>query len=327
MTMFDLPLDQLVQHRPDLPEPADLDGFWRRVLTEARALSRPLVTTPVDTRLALVDTRDLTFTGDGGHPVRAWVHRPAAGRGHPADEPLPCVVEYIGYGGGRGLAHERLRWALAGYVHVVMDSRGQGSDWSVGSTPDPVGSGPAHPGFMTRGAHSPDELYLRRLATDAVLLVDAVRQLPGVNPARVLVSGASQGGGLALIVAALQHGLAGVLADVPFLCDIRRNTTLTDEDPYAEIRRYLTVHRAEVERTFATLAYVDAAVLAPRAGAPALFSVALMDLICPPSGVYAAYNRYGGPADIEVYAYNGHEGGGAHHEQRQHAWVADLLSR
>lgn len=50
-----------------------------------------------------------------------------------------------------------------------------------------------------------------------------------------------------------------------------------------------------------------------------------MDLVCPPSGVFAAYNRYGGPAQIEVYPYNGHEGGGAFQEQRQHTWVADLL--
>ena len=60
---------------------------------------------------------------------------------------LPAVVQYQGYGSGRGLAHEPVLWALPGYAHLVMDTRGrgQGSDWSTGDMPDPVGSSPASP--------------------------------------------------------------------------------------------------------------------------------------------------------------------------------------
>jgi cephalosporin-C deacetylase len=46
-----------------------------------------------------------------------------------------------------------------------------------------------------------------------------------------------------------------------------------------------------------------------RANAPALFSVGLMDDICPPSTVYSAYNHYGGEKQIRVWSYNNHEGG------------------
>ena len=52
------------------------------------------------------------------------------------------------------------------------------------------------------------------------------------------------------------------------------------------------------------------------APAPALYSVALMDDICPPSNVVASFNHYAGPKEIEVYPYNGHEGGGAHQVAR-----------
>ena len=34
-----------------------------------------------------------------------------------------------------------------------------------------------------------------------------------------------------------------------------------------------------------------------------------MDMICPPSTVFAAYNHYAGPKEIEVYPFNDHEGG------------------
>ena len=38
-------------------------------------------------------------------------------------------------------------------------------------------------------------------------------------------------------------------------------------------------------------------------------SVALMDDICPPSTVFAAYNHYAGPKEIRIWPYNQHEGG------------------
>ena len=42
-------------------------------------------------------------------------------------------------------------------------------------------------------------------------------------------------------------------------------------------------------------------------------SVALMDPICPPSTVYAAYHAYAGPKQLSVYEFNEHEGGESLH--------------
>ena len=151
-----------------------------------------------------------------------------------------------------------------------------------------------------------------------------MRQHSAVDPARVVVSGASQGGGLALATAGFVEGLAGLLCDVPFLCDFARATSLSDTAPYSEVGGYLKIHPDRVERVFATLAYFDCAVLGRAATAPALFSVGMMDPVCPPSTVFAAFNNYGGAADIEVYAYSGHEGGGPFQERRQLAWLRDL---
>ena len=97
--------------------------------------------------LTLVDTYDVTFNGYAGQPIKGWFIVPKNVR-----SVLPCVVEYIGYGGGRGLPHEWLEWANAGYAHFVMDTRGQGSNWRTGDTPDLEvdGGNPQIPGFMTR---------------------------------------------------------------------------------------------------------------------------------------------------------------------------------
>ncbi|MBE0697380.1 MAG: acetylxylan esterase, partial [Anaerolineaceae bacterium] len=80
--------------------------------------------------------------------------------------------------------------------------------------------------------------------------------------------------------------------------------------PYAEISSFCKTHRDKVEQVFETLSYFDGVNFAVRANPSALFSVALMDDICPPSTVFAAYNHYRGQKEIRVYEYNNHEGGG-----------------
>jgi cephalosporin-C deacetylase len=323
MAQFDLAPAELRAYRPDLPEPPDLDAFWEGTLADARAHEVALAVEPVDSGLTALDSFDATFSGFGGDRISGWLHLPRGAVG-----PLPAVVEYCGYAGGRGLPHERILWALAGYAHFVMDTRGQGSSSTVGVTPDPEGgSGPSAPGFMTRGILDPHGYYYRRVFTDAVRAVDAVRTHPSVDAARVAVTGASQGGGITIAVASLVGDLLAAMPDVPFLTDFPRATTLVDTDPYAEIRRYLKGHRDHVEQAFRTLSYFDAAVLGRRARAPALFSVAFMDETCPPSTVYAAYNHYAGPKEIREYPFNNHEGGAAFHDVARMGWLADVLGR
>lgn len=324
MAQFDLPLDELREYRPALPEPPDFDAFWQRTLAEARQHGSVPVYEPYETGLRVLETYDVSFAGWDGQPIRGWLHLPA---GEPG--PLPAVVQYIGYGSGRGLAHQHTLWAQAGYAHFVMDTRGQGSAGPApGDTPDQEvpGSGPQYPGFLTRGVLDPDTYYYRRLFTDAVRAVDAVREHPAVDAGQVLVSGGSQGGAMALAVAGLVPDLVGVLTDVPFLCHFRRAVELVDTHPYAEVRHYLKVHRDHVERVFATLAYFDGVHFAARATAPALFSVGLMDETCPPSTVFAAYNAYAGERDIRVYAFNEHEGGEAFQDVERLAYARRLLA-
>jgi len=322
VSFFDLPLDQLRRYRPEVAEPTDFDAFWARTLSESRALAQAPDIRDADSPLTEVDVVDVTFSGFGGDPVRAWFLLPRSG-----GETLPTIVEFNGYGGGRGFPHERLAWVAAGYAYFFMDTRGQGSQWgSGGSTGDPHGSGPASPGFLTRGIDDPETYYYRRVFADAVLAIDVVRTLDRVDPERITVCGGSQGGGIAIAVAGLVPGLLAAMPEVPFLQNFDRAVGFTDADPYAEITRYLAVHRGDSTRTFTTLSYFDGVNFAKRASIPALFSVGLMDPVCPPSTVFASYNSWAGDADIEVYEFNEHEGGQGHHWLRQVSWLQSLLS-
>lgn len=68
----------------------------------------------------------------------------------------------------------------------------------------------------------------------------------------------------------------------------------------------------------------DGVNFAARASAPALFSAALMDDICPPSTVFAAYNHWSGPKDIRVWPWNRHEGGGHFQDLEQLRFLRTL---
>ena len=322
MRVFEQPLPELRRHVTEAVEPSDLDAFWAKTLADHEGIGVAPVFEPANTPLTVMRTYDVTFSGCDGQPVRGWLHVP---RGEPG--PLPCVVEIVGYGGGRGLAHRHVFWATAGFAHFVMDTRGQGSSWSSGDTPDPNDGAPAHPGFLTRGILDPGDYYYRRVFVDAVRAVDAARAHPDVDATTIAVAGASQGGGVSIAVAALRNDVAAVIPEVPFLADIRHATEITDSDPYAEVARYLRAHRDQVETVFRTLAYFDVALLGRRATAPALFSVALMDAVCPPSTVYAAYNSYGGQKAILEYPYNDHEGGGEFHDVAKVDWLRKVIAR
>lgn len=323
MPLFDLSYDELVDYRPTRNEPEDFDDFWRDTLAEARRHDLDPRFEPVESHLVTLDVFDVTFSGWDGQRIKGWFVLP---RGVP--RPLPCVVEYLGYGCGRGLAHEWLHHASAGYANLVMDNRGQ-SAHQEGATPDREvdSEGAQVPGFMTRGITSPKTYYYRRLMTDAVRAVEVARAHPDVDPARVAVTGTSQGGGLALTVGGLVDGLSAVAANVPFLCHYQRATEITDKAPYQEIVRYFRSNRETPEIVFRTLSYFDGVNFAARASAPTLISVALMDDICPPSTVYAAYNHCTEPKEIRVWRYNEHDGGGAHQHRETMSFLAKAFSK
>jgi cephalosporin-C deacetylase len=331
--LYDLPLEELKKYTPDRNEPADFDSFWADTLADARSHALAATFEPYDAELATLDVFDATFAGFGGQPIKAWFLAPHDPARSPffKDGKLPCLVEYIGYGGGRGRPTDWLLPPSSGHAHLVMDVRGQGSNWRAGETPDPEAAEQAragwYPGFCTRGILDPETYYYRRLMTDAVRAVEAARAHPLVDSARVAVTGGSQGGGQALAVAGLVPDLLLAMPDVPFMCHWRRATEITDGDPYQEIVRYCKIHRDQTDRVFRTLAYHDGLNFAARAKAPALFSVGLMDFICPPSTVFAAFNHYAAPKAIEIYPYNGHEGGETMHTELKMKRLAKAVGR
>jgi len=192
MPWFDLPLAELRGHRTGTEEPPGLTGWWEQRLSEARAAARPPEVTGYQPGIyALAGTCDVEFSGARGDRIRGWYLRPADAGGGPG----PVVVTFIGYGGGRGLPTQHILLPALGYAVFVMDTRGQGGRWRTGATGDPAAHspGPENSTVMTRGITRPGDYYYTRLFTDAARAVETAAELDGADPARIAVSGGSQG--------------------------------------------------------------------------------------------------------------------------------------
>lgn len=328
MALTDLTLAELREFEPDVDMPADFRQFWEQTLKQARSRiaekGAQVKIEPAQTPFEQVDFYDLQFPGFDADPIHAWLSGPA---GFMESGSYPVMLHYHGYGGGRGIPGAYPHWAMSGYIHVSMDSRGQGGDFGGYSvTPDPYPASHHARGFTTNGIESRETYYYRRLMTDAVMAVDAVMDLPSIDLNRIYATGASQGGGLALTVGALHDNVRAVLPDVAFLCNFRRGMDLTDENPFRELARFFNVYPDKVDHFTKVLSYFDGVNFSRIATKPALFSVGLMDENVPPSTTFSAFNVYAGDKDIEVYPFAGHDGGGLHHFFKQTRWIQALES-
>lgn len=308
-TVVDVPTTQT--------EPENFDEFWSSTLAEAEAYPLDVRVVPHPTSLTAIDVFDVTFRGFGGDPVRAWLRVPSA-----ATAPLAGVVQFFGYGNGRGHALRDLRWAAAGYAHLAVDARGQGH----GDTADPHAGDPSSGSYLTRGLGSPRDYYYRRVFVDAVRAVATLRQLPAVDPRAVGVVGASQGGGIALAMCGLIPDLAFAVIQAPFLCELNLAAGSTERMPYALLREHFAARPLEAAAALDTLRYVDGVNHAKRASAPALLSTGLSDDMTPPATVLPAFTAYGGPSQCVLWPYNGHEAGGELDDENALEFVAATLA-
>lgn len=319
MAFFDLSLDELYKYKGSSKEPNDFESFWLSTIKENNHKSEAKYNL-IQTHLKLFDVWEVSFLGYKKHAIKGWYIAPKN------SSKLTCIMHYLGYGSGKDLPINHIIFPSAGYSVFVMETRGQGAESGNGaSTADPEGYGVHADGFLTKGILDKNDYYYRRVFIDALKAIEASKEHPLTE--KIVINGGSQGGGISLAACALSElsniKIEAMMADVPFLCDYKRASTITDTLPYNEIARYCKTNRDKEDIVFNTLSYFDGVFFAKRAKAKALFSVGLMDIIVPPSTVFAAYNNYAGEKSIEVYAFNGHEGGDNYHIEKK----IDFLSR
>ena len=121
--------------------------------------------------------------------------------------------------------------------------------------------------------------------------VDWVARRPDADPKRIVYTGASQGGGFGLYLAALNRHIVRAYMGVPALTDVLGCKADGRQSGWPRILEYESqkdpVRLAKIEET---ARYFDAAYFAGRIMIPVRLSVGYADESCAPHAVCAAYN-------------------------------------
>lgn len=287
------------------PRPGDFDAYWDGVLAELQALPFEATVTPraVDepyaARVASFDVRLNTL---GAKP---FIHGNLCLPQGAAPGTLPIVMHYHGAGfrSSRAPAWDADKGRLAFDInaHGLPDGRPDDYYREIHRRENDV--------FRTHGADNRDTIYFRDMIVRAVRALQWLKTRPEWDGRTVIVNGTSQGGGQAFAVAALDPDVTLCLAAVPTFCDhggalIGRDSGWPNILPAIrrrlerELRAKPTPERLE---PFARACdYVDNAFFAARVkdGTAMRVSLGYLDGICPPVGVYAAYNALSVPDRI-----------------------------
>ena len=266
--------------------PADFDTFWDRQISSLSGLPDYQLIEK-DFQIAGVTCYELVFEGTNQGRIYARMVLPRSSK------KVPIIFHFHGYMGRGWDWADMLSFTVAGYGVVSMDVRGQ-SGYSQDGLRSPLGN--TVKGHIIRGAvEGREHLFYKDVYLDIYQLVEIVASLPQVEEKRLSSYGASQGGALSLVAAALNPRIRKTVAIYPFLSDFRRVLEIGNtSEAYDELFRYFKFHdpfHETEEEIMATLAYIDVKNLAHRIKGEVKMITGLDDDVCYPITQFAIYNR------------------------------------
>jgi len=292
--------NDLLAYRPQVTMDVEaLNQYWENVLNSYADKPLEIRRQTVETPMTTVRAERLTYKGGDDTPIHGLYIVPEQGLN---GGKLPCVVIYQGYTGDKGLPERYAAWLLLGYAVFAVDARGQGGETGNLLTSE---EGFAK-GWVSQGITTIERSYYQAITMDAVRAVDAAALQDEVDETRIAVVGASQGGGLSLLAAALNSKVRAVVADIPNMCHMDFGL-MNSTSSLTEIAQYIKRYPERLNAVLSTLAHFDLLNLAERIKAPVLMSAGWKDTVCMPETIYAVYNRIRSLKQLNDYPFSGHE--------------------
>lgn len=276
--------------QPYLPE--DFDAFWAEVAHEARQV-------PLNYWRERAPDRDtpshsvdwIGFQGAHGAALEGWLAYPAGASRLPAFVWIPPYGRESllpdAYGSREGMTSLSFNLHGLGAFHreAYVTARG----------------------YFADGAGSPQTWVFRSLIQHCLIAARVLQAQLEADEDRVGAMGMSQGGGLALWLAAFSPVVRAVCADMPFLGAMPHVFAKPiHRYPLKELQDFMEREPLGRERVMHTLAYFDTLNVATRCAKPTLVTLGLKDPACRPDTVRAIHEALPGPRGLVEYP-GGHD--------------------
>ncbi len=288
---------ELIQ--PTQVEPADFDAFWARAKAE-------LATIPMEPRLVPMPEAS-TSTVDVFHLSLRTIGQSWQGPAHlygilcvpKADGKFPAVLRVPGagvrpYAGDIGLAERGVITLEIGIHGIPLNLPKQVySDLLAGALNE----------YWLFNADNKESFYYRRVYLSCLRANDYLASLPKWDGQNLLVAGASQGGQLSIVTAALDPRVTGLAVTHPAFCDVSgplHGRAGGWPHPFRPDPATGAPSRHATPAKIETVTYYDAVNFARRLKVPGFYNWGYNDEVCPPTSTYAAYNVITAPKELAV---------------------------
>jgi len=285
--------------KPTAVMPDDFDEFWEAGRAKLAAI-------PLDLQLTLLpDSSDdsqqsfkfsianIDSTRCHGFLSVPKTHKP----------PFPAYVTVPGAGPGPSRPGAS-GWAAKGVLGLVVSVHAYDCGQPVEKIKECYAKLNEKGIYSHHDAPDREKYYFRRAYLGIDRAITYLTSRPDFDGKHLVVSGSSQGGGSALILAGLNPHVTAAAANVPALCDHAGH--LAERSP-----GWPRIVKGDTEEAKAQLlkmsAYFDAVNFARKITCPTIVSVGFIDRTCCPSSVYSAYNVIAAPKRLFTDPLAGHQ--------------------
>lgn len=285
--------------KPSLPVPEDFDAFWSAQKKALAAVPVKSVLTPATSPAKNVEAFDVQIECLGA-PVSGYFGRPKTPA---APKSLPAILTVHGAGVNSSSLNTTF-WAEREGGMLAMDINAHGipngkpaeyyKELAEGRLKD----------YRAVGNEDREKNYFKGMFLRVIRALDFLTSQPEWDGKTLIVYGSSQGGFQAFAAGGLDPRVSFICAGVPAGCD-HTGTVVDRINGWPKM--VPMINGVPSKAGLETSRYFDNVNFATRfKGKGAAVTVGYIDVTCPPTGIYAAYNSLGVSKAIHADVLAGH---------------------
>ncbi|WP_432798731.1 acetylxylan esterase [Poriferisphaera sp. WC338] len=273
-----------------LPEPDDFKAFWaaKRKLVEETPLNAKL--TPVKNSNQTIEIFDVqadtpSYFNGKQIPLSGYFARPKNAK----PKSLPAIITPHSAGVRSSNVNNTIKWSTQNFLIIDFNAHGLPNGKPHAFYQDQNKT--TLKSYPAKGKTDRDQSYFTNMLIRQLAALKFIKSQPEWDGKTLIVLGSSQGGGQAFAAAGVDPDITMMCASVPAMSD----HTAYEAGRMVGWPRLLgwTSPKTKDEtykKTLEASRYVDAVNFARHIKAKAIVSVGLIDHVCCPSSVYAAFN-------------------------------------